>query len=232
MKLVSLTRAVVLVGAASALNMACVARADVVVPADAPPPAPPPPEPPPPPVVFVDPPVLVAVEPGVWVVQDSDYPVYQVDDYYWVYRGNVWYRSQSYSGGWAVAEVNVVPPTIVHRDQRMYVHYHGAPNAVRRQVQVEHPRSEANRAAVEHPEAVRDSHVRASSTTTAEVREEQARSPVGRTQEPVKKPEDDTLGRERAANARPITPAPAPASRPNASVEVRRAPPPPPPKKH
>jgi hypothetical protein len=238
MKLGSLLRAVAFVGAVSALNMACVAHAEIAGPAEAPAP-PPPPEPappePPPPVVFVDPPVLVTIEPGVWVVQDSDYPVYEVDDYYWVYRGNVWYRSQSYSGGWAVADVDVVPPTIVHRDHAMYVHYRGGPNAVRRKVAVERPRPEVNRGAVAgRSEEVRDSRARTSSSTAVEARQEQARSPVERVQAPAKTPESDPVGRERAVNARPTTPAPAPtpAPRPNASVEYRRAAPAPPPKKH
>ncbi len=238
MNLGSLTRAFVFAGAVSALNTACVAHAEIVGPPDAPappPPAePPPPESPAPPVVFVDPPVLVTVEPGVWVVQDSDYPVYQVDDYYWVYRGNVWYRSQSYSGGWAVADVGIVPPTIAHRDHAMYVHYRGAPNAVRRQVAVERPRSEVNRAAVAgRPQEVRDSRVRTSSSSAVDVRQEQARTPVERVPAPAKQPESDPLGRERAANARPMTVAPAPTPAPrSASVEYRRAAPAPAPRKH
>jgi hypothetical protein len=132
------------------------------------------------------------------------------------------------AGGWAVAEVNVVPPTIVHRDHRIYVHYHGASNAVRRQVQVEPPLSEANRAALVDPP--RQFVIRV--CAPPQRRQEQARSPVERTQQPGKKPEDDSLGRERAVNARSITPAPAPAPRPNTSLEVRRPPPPPPPRKH
>src|SRR5439155_23450075 len=64
-----------------------------------------------------------------WVVRDYDQPVYFVDEDYWVFRDGIWYRSHSYEGGWARAEVNVVPAVIVHRDHRMYVHYHGAATA-------------------------------------------------------------------------------------------------------
>lgn len=81
------------------------------------------------PVVFSEEPTLVVVEPGVWVVRDYDYAVYYVDDYYWVYRDDVWHRSQSYDGGWATVEVSSVPRLIVSRDQHAYVHYRGAPNA-------------------------------------------------------------------------------------------------------
>jgi len=103
---------------AAALNAGCVAHAQATgySEADAP-------------VTFSEEPSLVAVEPDVWVVRDSDYAVYYVDDYYWVYRGDVWHRSRSYDRGWATVEVNVVPRTIVTRDNRVYVHYHGVANA-------------------------------------------------------------------------------------------------------
>ncbi len=81
------------------------------------------------PVVFTSEPTLVEVDGGVWVVRDYDQPVYFVEDDYWVFRDGVWYRSHSYEGGWARVEVNVVPTVIVHRDHRMYVHYHGAATA-------------------------------------------------------------------------------------------------------
>jgi hypothetical protein len=81
------------------------------------------------PVVFTSEPTLVEVESGVWVVRDSDQPVYFVGDEYWVVRDGVWYRAHSYDEGWVRVEVNVVPAVIVHRDHRMYVRYHGAATA-------------------------------------------------------------------------------------------------------
>jgi hypothetical protein len=81
------------------------------------------------PVVFTAEPTLVLVEPGIWVVRDYDYSVYYVDDYYWVYRDDVWYRSRTYDGGWATVEVSTVPRPIFSRDHRAYVHYHGGPSA-------------------------------------------------------------------------------------------------------
>jgi hypothetical protein len=84
----------------------------------------------PPPVVADDTPMLVTVEPDVWVVRDSEVPVYYVDDYYWAYRGGVWQRSHEYGTGWVTVEASIVPPRIVHRDHSLYVHYHGAANAV------------------------------------------------------------------------------------------------------
>jgi hypothetical protein len=48
---------------------------------------------------------------------------------YWVYRDNVWYRSDSWDGGWARVEVNVVPNVIVYRNHPSYVHYRGTATA-------------------------------------------------------------------------------------------------------
>ena len=81
------------------------------------------------PVVFVDRPTLVAVDGGVWVVRDYDYAVYYVDDNYWVYKENVWYRSRAYNSGWVKVEVAVVPVIIVSRDHHKYVHFHGEATA-------------------------------------------------------------------------------------------------------
>jgi len=81
------------------------------------------------PVVFNSEPTLVEVDTGIWVVRDYDYPVYFYEDNYWVFRDGVWYRSNSYQGGWVRIEATVVPTVIVHRDHRSFVHYHGAATA-------------------------------------------------------------------------------------------------------
>jgi hypothetical protein len=103
-----------LVGATAALSVGCAAQAQVsgTAEVDAP-------------VAFVGTPTLVAIDSNVWVVRDSDEPTYYVDDYYWVYRDGVWYRSPGYDGGWVRIEGSVVPPTIVSRKHAMYVHYRG-----------------------------------------------------------------------------------------------------------
>lgn len=77
------------------------------------------------PVVFVDAPDLVYVEPGVYVVRDCDYAVYYIDGYYYSYRGGSWYHAAHWSDPWIVVNVNVVPGVVVHRDHRVYAHYHG-----------------------------------------------------------------------------------------------------------
>jgi hypothetical protein len=118
MKSLELTRVFAVVIGASALSAGCVAHAQAGVSAEAEPP-----------VVFAEPPTLVAVDGGVWVVRDSDYATYYVDDYYWVYRDGTWYRSRTYDGGWVVAEVAIVPTVIVYRDAVRYVHFRGEANA-------------------------------------------------------------------------------------------------------
>jgi hypothetical protein len=105
---------IALVGATAGLGVGCAAQAQVSGSAEADAP-----------VVFVGAPSLVEVDSNVWVVRDSDQPTYYVDDYYWVYREGVWYRSRAYDGGWIVVEVSIVPASIVTRRHAMYVHYHG-----------------------------------------------------------------------------------------------------------
>jgi hypothetical protein len=90
------------------------------------------------PVVFVAPPTLVEVDADVWVVQDYDYAVYYTGGFYWVYKNDVWWRSQAYDQGWARVDVNVVPAVVIHRDHHAYVRFHGPPAAKTRPA----PRSE------------------------------------------------------------------------------------------
>jgi hypothetical protein len=67
-------------------------------------------------------PDLVYVEPGVQVVADADEPLFYADGSYWLYRDNMWMRSDSYRGGWA--RVDVVPAPIREiREPRAYIHY-------------------------------------------------------------------------------------------------------------
>ena len=74
--------------------------------------------------------VLVSIQPGVWVVEDYDEPIFYYDDYYWVQRGGGWYRSRGYTGGWF--RVGVVPHRVRHIQRpNRYVHYR-APSRARR----------------------------------------------------------------------------------------------------
>jgi hypothetical protein len=74
-------------------------------------------------VVYDTSPMLVAVEPGIWVVSRQPTAIYYVNDTYWTSRGDTWYRSSSWNGGWISVDVNIVPVTIVRRDSTRYAHY-------------------------------------------------------------------------------------------------------------
>jgi hypothetical protein len=74
--------------------------------------------------VRVTSPELVAVSPGVQVVADADEPLFYADGYYWLYRDGVWLRSDSYRGGFARMDVNMVPSEVREIPQpQVYAHY-------------------------------------------------------------------------------------------------------------
>lgn len=47
-------------------------------------------------------PDMYYLSPGVSVVAYSDSPTFYSDNYYWMYSGNTWYRSNVYGSGWVV----------------------------------------------------------------------------------------------------------------------------------
>jgi hypothetical protein len=132
------TRIIALLGSTIVLGGGCVARTQGSVEANSEAP-----------VVFAEEPTLVEIDGGVWVVRDSEYPVYFVDDDYWVYRNDVWYRSHSYERGWTVVEAPAVPVVVVHRDHRLYVRYHGVATAQTR-IAPRRQRGPEHRAEPEH----------------------------------------------------------------------------------
>lgn len=85
-------------------------------------------------VVYTDSPTLVAVEPGIWVVSHQPTAIYYVNDSYWTCRGNTWYRSSDWNGGWVTADVRIVPTVIVHRDSTRYVYYDPPRHATTRRI--------------------------------------------------------------------------------------------------
>jgi hypothetical protein len=68
-------------------------------------------------------PPLVVVQPGVSVVEDWDEEVFFVSPYYWVRRGDVWYRARSPRATFRVAPLRVVPATLVRMPPGQYVKY-------------------------------------------------------------------------------------------------------------
>jgi len=75
---------------------------------------------------------LVYIEPGVWIIENYDEPVFFYDNYYWTYYNNYWYRSSYYYGGW----VRVRPPRLFHRihHPRSYIHYRAPARTHRRTI--------------------------------------------------------------------------------------------------
>jgi hypothetical protein len=68
-------------------------------------------------------PDLVLVEPGVYVIQDYDEPVFYSEGSYWWYSSGVWYSSRVHTGGWVRVHR---PPVMIGRIHRpnTYVHWH------------------------------------------------------------------------------------------------------------
>jgi hypothetical protein len=78
----------------------------------------------PPQLVFEEQPTLVAVDPGVYVVQNYDLPVYYIDGTYWRGGGGgVWYSAPHWDAPWVVVQFAAVPRRISIRDSSRYVHY-------------------------------------------------------------------------------------------------------------
>ncbi len=75
---------------------------------------------------------LVYIEPGVWILENYDEPVFYYGNYYWTYFDNCWYRSQYYYGGWVRARA----PRLFHRihHPRSYIHYRAAARSHRRTI--------------------------------------------------------------------------------------------------
>lgn len=73
-------------------------------------------------------PSMVYVEPGLWVVAESERPIFYYDNYYWLYQQGLWYRSPYYTGGWVHWGAAPLPRTIRRiRRPRVYRHYKARP---------------------------------------------------------------------------------------------------------
>jgi hypothetical protein len=68
-------------------------------------------------------PPLVVVQPGISVVEDWDEEVFFVSPYYWVRRGDFWYRARSPRATFRVAPTRVVPVALVRMPPGQYVKY-------------------------------------------------------------------------------------------------------------
>lgn len=74
------------------------------------------------------PPNLVVISPGVQVIADYDEPIFYSGNYYWRNQGGFWYRSSSYTRGWA--RVQVAPVAIMRIEQpSAYIRYRAGGSA-------------------------------------------------------------------------------------------------------
>ena len=71
-------------------------------------------------------PPMVAVQPGVQVVQDLDEEIFFVNGWYWVRRGDHWYRARDHRRTWLYAHPRFVPPALVQLQPGQYRRYHKA----------------------------------------------------------------------------------------------------------
>ena len=65
-------------------------------------------------------PPLVVIQPGVRVVQDFDEEVFFVGGYYWVARGDTWYRSRDHRGPWGSMKPKKVPAELTRLERGRY----------------------------------------------------------------------------------------------------------------
>jgi hypothetical protein len=73
-------------------------------------------------------PSLAYVGNGIWVVDNSSYPVFYDSGSYWAYRDGVWLRSRYYGRGYVNVGYDYVPYRVrrVYRPN-VYVHYRARP---------------------------------------------------------------------------------------------------------
>jgi hypothetical protein len=70
-------------------------------------------------------PDLAYVAPGVHVIADYDEPIFYSNGYYWWSVDGTWYRSSSYTGGWAYVSS---PPVAIARIRTPYAYRHYRPS--------------------------------------------------------------------------------------------------------
>lgn len=71
-------------------------------------------------------PPVVVVSPGVQVVEDLDDEVFLVDGWYWVRRGNLWYRARDHRHTWVYVSPRFVPLGLQRIPPGHYRRFHHA----------------------------------------------------------------------------------------------------------
>lgn len=73
--------------------------------------------------------VVMDTDPSVMVVANADEPIFYVENTYWLYRDNHWFRSSSHRSGWKRVES---PPDHIRRIDRPLAYVHFRPSATQR----------------------------------------------------------------------------------------------------
>jgi len=75
-------------------------------------------------ISFPEPPPLVVVQPGIRLVPELDEEVFFVSGFYWVRRGDIWYRTADWHGGWQPVRRGWVPPGLMRLPPGRYRYYY------------------------------------------------------------------------------------------------------------
>ncbi len=77
-------------------------------------------------IVFEERPAVVLAAPGIYVIPDYPEEVFFVGGFYWVVRGDRWYRSAGPRSRWVLVERRHVPSKIIRVPRGKYKHWHPA----------------------------------------------------------------------------------------------------------
>jgi hypothetical protein len=84
--------------------------------------------PPPPPIVFQSaPPVTIIPGTPVYRVPSAEYPVYRVENRWYVENGGYWYRARTYRGPFQPIVVSAVPRVLLDLPEHHHGNPHGGP---------------------------------------------------------------------------------------------------------
>jgi hypothetical protein len=113
-------------------------------------------------IAFESAPPLVEIAPGVQVVPDLDDEVFFVDGYYWTRRGDHWFRTKDYRGGWIAVRDKDVPPVLLGMPRGKYKRFKRHRDHEQAQAANEEARERAERERErEHKEKARERDERA-----------------------------------------------------------------------
>lgn len=105
-------------------------------------------------------PPLVVVQPGVQVVENYDEEVFFSGGFYWVRRGDLWYRAPGPRATFVYVPVRRVPPVLVSLPPGHYRHYGREQGRAEYRAWKERDKAERREAKEREKEARREHHER------------------------------------------------------------------------